>query len=126
LGTLNNFWIGKGHWTNKYFDGLLDEVRVYSDPLDADDVELHYTNGHADMAGDSIHIHHNTFEEAVHVDTGVTLPSIQVRGIPTGELTVHHNWFKTSGSRPYQTNAVGNADVYMNLYTSQRILVESE
>ena len=111
---LSGTLIGKG--PSAYFDGVIDETRIYSQALSTADIALHASNGHADWAGDTIKIHHNTFEI-------VDYSAILVRGIPNDELSIHHNWF-FAGPSAYQQNAEGNMNTYMNLYSPSRILIE--
>ncbi|MEM9051272.1 MAG: LamG domain-containing protein [Bacteroidota bacterium] len=40
----DKIWIGKGHWKNKevYFDGLIDDIRIYNTPLNLAEVKELY------------------------------------------------------------------------------------
>lgn len=64
-----------------------------------------------DIAGDSILIHHNTFQ-------ATSVPAIVIRGRPTKSADIHHNWFFHSNAQQAiaQTNASGNMNVYENKF----------
>ena len=104
--TLAGLWLGGGHWS--HFKGLLDEVRLYNRALTAEEVLGHY-QGHADIAGDSIKIHHNTFR-------GLDMYSVVIRGVPAQGGWIHHNWFHNGdpARAVRQTNAQGNLQVHTN------------
>jgi hypothetical protein len=112
--------LGYGLWYD--FDGILDEVRIYSEALNSDDVSLHNTNGHADYAADYFNIHHNTFE--ANDDDSWT--SISIRGIPGNGADIYNNWFYQNGSAKAvnQEYTEGNIFTFLNLFTSERILEE--
>ncbi len=120
--TLSDAWIGRGI---NYFDGIIDQFRIYEYRVGCavlydHDVEMHYLNGHADLAGDSILIHHNTFEDTVN-------EAVIIRGIPETGIEVYNNWFyhdPDPDNAVYQKNAQGNMDIYMNLYSDDRILIK--
>ncbi|MCH2216266.1 MAG: LamG domain-containing protein [Flavobacteriales bacterium] len=42
----DKIWIGKGHWKNKevYFDGLIDDIRIYNTPLGLEQVKELYNS----------------------------------------------------------------------------------
>jgi len=69
-----------------------------------------------DIAGDSIKIHHNTFK-------ATSVRAIVIRGRPTKNAEIHHNWFLHAGpsKAAAQTNASGNMNLASNQYTAQRI-----
>ena len=67
-----------------------------------------------DIAGDWMHIHHNTFQgEHRHV---------VIRGVPCQGAEVHHNWF----AKPAEQSVVsgGNTRVYRNVYGPEKTLEE--
>jgi len=67
-----------------------------------------------DIAGDWMHIHHNTFQgEHRHV---------VIRGVPSQGAEVHHNWF----ARPAEEVVIsrGNTRVYRNVHGPEKILEE--
>jgi hypothetical protein len=106
--SLSGAWIGGG--AGGYFDGVLDEVRVYSRALSAEEVALHQ-GGNPDIAGAEIRIHHNTFRD-------VEQAAIVVRGRPAEGAWIHHNWFHDSDPdhAVRQVNAQGNFEVTDNHY----------
>ncbi|MBW2699656.1 MAG: PKD domain-containing protein [Deltaproteobacteria bacterium] len=98
--------IGSGH--RSAFQGMLDELRFYSRALTSDEVMRHFL-GQADIAGDLISIHHNTFR-------GSDMSAVVIRGVPAEPSSIHHNWFKDADldHALRQTNALGNLDVSTN------------
>ncbi len=108
---LGGLWIGAGH--RSAFQGLLDEVRIYSRALEADEVQRHFL-GQADIAGDLISIHHNTFRDG-------DMPAVVIRGVPAEPSSIHHNWFRDfdPDHAVRQTNAQGNLEVITNHYGSE-------
>lgn len=98
--TLGSALVGGG--PTGYFKGVLDEVRIYSRALSADEVKRHF-GGNPDIAGDKILIHHNTFRD-------VDQSSIVIRGVPYEGASIHHNWFHllNADRAIRQVNAVGN------------------
>ena len=70
-----------------------------------------------DIAGDWIHIHHNTFR-ATHKS------AIIINGRPRQRAEIHHNWFLHPDKEMAikQTNGEGNMNIYKNVYTSDKIL----
>lgn len=64
-----------------------------------------------DIAGDWIRIHHNTFRT-------LDVSAVVIRGTPTEEALVHHNWFpySTTSFAVRQSNGSGNMMVYDNCY----------
>ncbi len=76
--------IGAGPDGN-YFRGVLDEVRLYHEALDDEEVALH-SIGLADISGTKIVIHHNTFYNT-------TRSAIGISAKPAKGAWIHHNWF---------------------------------
>jgi hypothetical protein len=73
------------------------------------------------MAGQYLHIHHNTFLQ-------MNFASVVIRGVPTDYVKVYRNWFlhpSLSRGVSYRYYSGGNAYVYDNLYGSDKKLVES-
>ncbi|MBW2457544.1 MAG: PKD domain-containing protein, partial [Deltaproteobacteria bacterium] len=103
---LTDSWVGAG--PGGYFGGLLDEVRIYSRALIAEEITLHY-EGNSDIAGNEIRIHHNTFR-------GTDQAAVVIRGKPAVGAWVHHNWFHNPDPdrAVRQVNAQGNIDVQDN------------
>ncbi len=67
-----------------------------------------------DIAGDWMHIHHNTFlGKHRHV---------VIRGVPCQGAQVHHNWF--SGPASEKVVSGGNTRVYRNVYGPEKTLEE--
>ncbi len=58
-----------------------------------------------DIAGDWIHIHHNTFQG--------TQRAVVIRGVPSQGATIHHNWFSQPGGKSVVSG--GNTRVYQNV-----------
>ena len=65
-----------------------------------------------DIAGDWMHIHHNTFQSP-HIHVGI-------RGVPSDHADIHHNWFFNPPEKAVYS--VGNTKVYSNVYGSERAL----
>ena len=66
------------------------------------------------IAGDWMHIHHNTFEgRHSHV---------VIRGVPSDGAWIHHNWF--SGPTKDRVRSGGNTHVYRNVYGPEKTLEE--
>lgn len=65
-----------------------------------------------DIAGDWLHIHHNTFLGRQR--------HVVIRGVPSQGARVHHNWF--SGPASQKVVSGGNTEVYRNIYGPDRIL----
>ena len=63
-----------------------------------------------DIAGDWLHIHHNTFEGKVR--------HVVIRGVPSQGAEIHHNWF--SGPAKNTIVSGGNTKVYRNVYGPDR------
>ena len=99
-------WVGGG--PHGYLAGVLDEVRIYSSALTAETVARQYA-GAADIAGENILIHHNTFR-------GLDQSSIIIRGVPSTGASIHHNWFHLDDPTVAvrQTNAQGNLAITDN------------
>ncbi len=67
-----------------------------------------------DIAGDWMHIHHNTFlSKSRHV---------AIRGVPSDGAEVHHNWFANPAEKSVTSG--GNTRVYRNVYGPDKILEE--
>ncbi len=66
------------------------------------------------IAGDWMHVHHNTFEGS--------RPHVVIRGIPSQGAWIHNNWF--SGPAEEKVRSGGNTWVYQNVYGPDRILEE--
>ena len=67
-----------------------------------------------DIAGDWMHIHHNTFR-------GTQRPVV-IRGIPSQGAEIHHNWFNMPTKQAVVSP--GNTHVYRDIYGSNKILEE--
>lgn len=67
-----------------------------------------------DIAGDWLHIHHNTFRG--------TQRHVAIRGVPSDGALIHHNWFAAAPDRAVSTG--GNTQVYRNVYGPDRTLEE--
>lgn len=86
----------------------------------------HATSHHFDMhggrdrgdatniAGDWVHIHHNTFQGRHR--------HVVIRGVPCQGAEVHHNWF--SGPAKDKVRTGGVTRVYRNVYGSEKTLEE--
>ncbi len=84
---------------------------------------LEHANGHvfdmhgspyeAGIAGDMIHIHHNT----VHVTDWY---AVKIRARPNIGAHIHHNWFHGDVPAAIQINAFGNFQASSNLLTATR------
>lgn len=66
------------------------------------------------IAGDWMHIHHNTFES--------TRTHIGIRGIPSHGAWIHNNWF--AGPASEKVSSGGNTHVYHNVYGPDKALEE--
>jgi hypothetical protein len=67
-----------------------------------------------DIAGDWMHVHHNTFQgKHAHV---------VIRGVPCQGAEIHHNWL--SGPAKDQVKSGGNTRVYRNVYGPEKKLEE--
>ena len=64
------------------------------------------------IAGDWMHIHHNTFRSRHR--------HVAIRGIPCQIADIHHNWF--SGPASKRISSGGNTKVYSNVYGPEKIL----
>jgi len=73
----------------------------------------------ADIAGDWINIHHNTFR-------ATDVKAIIINGKPRIGAEIHHNWFlhQNLNGAIAQLNATGNMHVYRNIFSEKRVLVE--
>ncbi|MCD4700114.1 MAG: hypothetical protein K8R91_06040 [Phycisphaerae bacterium] len=66
-----------------------------------------------DIAGDWMHIHHNTFQEKRYCH-------VVIRGVPSQGARIHHNWFTRPASKSISSR--GNTQVYSNVYGPEKIL----
>ena len=67
-----------------------------------------------DIAGDWIHVHHNTFQGKHR--------HVVIRGVPSQGGWVHHNWF--AGPTAEKIISGGNTEVYRNVYGPDKVLEE--
>lgn len=67
-----------------------------------------------DIAGDWMHIHHNTFRS--------TRRHVAIRGVPSDGAEIHHNWFAAEPGQAVSTG--GNTHVYRNVYGPHKTLEE--
>jgi len=67
-----------------------------------------------DIAGDWLHIHHNTFQGAHR--------AVVIRGVPSQGADIHHNWF----AKPAKETVIsgGNTKVYRNVHGPDKKLEE--
>jgi hypothetical protein len=67
-----------------------------------------------DIAGDWMHVHHNTFRgPRAHV---------VIRGVPSDGASIHHNWFTAEPGKAVASG--GNTQVYRNVYGPEKTLEE--
>ncbi len=66
------------------------------------------------IAGDWMHIHHNTFQSS-HRHVGI-------RGVPSDRAEIHHNWFANPVAKSVSTG--GNTKIYRNVHGPDKILEE--
>ena len=59
-------------------------------------------------------IHHNTFQG--------TQAAVVIRGVPSQEAEVHHNWFVKPAGQSVRTS--GNTRVHDNVYGLEKVLEE--
>ncbi len=67
-----------------------------------------------DIAGDWMHIHHNTFQGRQR--------HVVIRGVPSQGAEIHHNWF--AGPVEKKVISSGNTRVYRNVYGPDKTLEE--
>jgi len=67
-----------------------------------------------DIAGDWMDIHHNTFQG--------TQAAVVIRGVPSQEADVHHNWFVKPAAQSVRTSS--NTRVHDNVYGPEKVLEE--
>jgi len=67
-----------------------------------------------DIAGDWIHVHHNTFQGRQR--------HVVIRGVPSQGAEIHHNWF--AGPVEKKVISSGNTEVYRNVYGPDKKLEE--
>lgn len=68
-----------------------------------------------DIAGDWMHVHHNTFQG--------TARSVVIRGVPSQGARVHHNWFALPPEKAVSSG--GNTQMYENVYGSDKAKQET-
>ena len=66
------------------------------------------------IAGDWMHVHHNTFLSPHR--------HVIIRGVPSDHAEVHHNWFVNPVAKSVISG--GNTKVYRNVYGPEKILEE--
>lgn len=64
------------------------------------------------IAGDWIHIHHNTFQGPQR--------AVVIRGVPSQGAEIHHNWFAKPSAESVKSG--GNTRVYRNIYGAEKKL----
>ena len=67
-----------------------------------------------DIAGDWMHVHHNTFVGKHR--------HVAIRGVPSDGAEIHHNWFANPAEKSVSTG--GNTKVYRNVYGPDKTLEE--
>ena len=67
-----------------------------------------------DIAGDWMHIHHNTFQGRQR--------HVVIRGVPSQGAEIHHNWF--AGPVEKKVISSGNTKVYRNVFGPDKTLEE--
>ncbi|HCA48322.1 MAG TPA: hypothetical protein DEP45_13510 [Armatimonadetes bacterium] len=67
-----------------------------------------------DIAGDWMHVHHNTFLGPQR--------HVVIRGVPSDGASIHHNWFAAESAK--QVVSGGNTQVYRNVYGPEKALEE--
>ncbi|MGD8237148.1 MAG: hypothetical protein PVH68_01230 [Armatimonadota bacterium] len=67
-----------------------------------------------DIAGDWMHVHHNTFQGNDR--------HVVIRGVPSDGAEIHHNWFAAPAAERIRTG--GNTKVYRNVYGPEKVLEE--
>lgn len=67
-----------------------------------------------DIAGDYMHIHHNTFRGPHR--------AVVIRGVPSQWARIHHNWFNEPVDEEVRSG--GNTQVYSNVYGPEKTLEE--
>ena len=107
----NHLLVGRDSATaTSFFRGVIDECRVYNRAVKASDIQRQF-QGHGDIAGRLILMHHNTIRPTSHA-------ALTVRGRPSVGCWVHHNRFYAPkrGRVARQVNATGNFHVFDNQY----------
>jgi hypothetical protein len=67
-----------------------------------------------DIAGDWMHIHHNTFQGKRR--------EVGIRGTPSQGAEIHHNWFHNPPEKAVYS--VGNTRAYRNVHGPEKTLQE--
>lgn len=67
-----------------------------------------------DIAGDWMHVHHNTFQGKQR--------HVVIRGVPSYGAEIHHNWFSAPSAERVRSD--GNTRVYRNVYGPEKTLEE--
>jgi len=70
-----------------------------------------------DIAGDWMHVHHNTFLGEAR--------SVVIRGVPSQHALIHNNWF-VRGTPAESVVSGGNTHTFRNVYGEDRTLQEEE
>jgi hypothetical protein len=65
-----------------------------------------------DIAGDWMHVHHNTFQSPLH--------HVGIRGVPSDYAAIHHNWFAAPVDKCVFSG--GNTRVYSNIYGPEKMV----
>ncbi|MFC1611505.1 hypothetical protein ACFL6C_11140 [Myxococcota bacterium] len=87
----------------------MDEVRICIDVLSPEAVARLF-NGHADIAGRLVRIHHNTVRV---MDNDYSI--VGIRGVPAEGCWIHHNWF----SLPSATESIIQRHAFSNMHVHQ-------
>ena len=107
----NHLIVGRDSATGtSHFRGVLDELRLYNRTMAPEDIRRQ-SQGHGDIAGRLILMHHNTIRPTNY-------PALTVRGRPSVGCWVHHNRFYSpeGGGVVTQHNATGNFHVFDNQF----------
>jgi hypothetical protein len=110
----NHLLVGRDSATStSFFRGAIDEARLYNRAMSATDV-LRHAEGHGDIGGRLILMHHNTIRATTHA-------ALTLRGRPSVGCWVTHNRFYAPerGNVVNQGNAIGNFHVSDNTYLGQ-------
>lgn len=98
-----------------HFLGVIDEARLYNGHLTADDVRRQF-EGHGDIAGDLLLVHHNTFRATDYA-------ALTVRGRPSTGCWAHRNRLYAPEGAPMfrQHNAQGNFHIFDNRFAAREL-----